>query len=393
MIRILHLTDFHLNKKTLKDWDDFLKEAFFKKIEELQSERPIDLVLFTGDMIDKAGLDFKEKDDLISPTTKAFDIFKNQIIDPIIQKLHIDISKFIICPGNHDINRNADKIYNESGLKNHLNSIDSINAFTNLNDDDYDGIQRIKDYKDFEFELYNEVDDKLHSKFKFSIKLKINGKSIGISSLNSSWRCYDDNDFQNLLIGENQINDNYKFIKDCEVKIALMHHQLDWISEVESKTVKGHLTQNYDLIFSGHVHQTDVEYVQNLTGKSLRFVSPSGLNNIRQTDSNFTNGFSVIDNDEKNNTCHFFKYVHINRMFVDNTDVCDKGILEIKIDSSKVLNQVVDMKSMVEDEFYDFLKDSGANFTHRSKTLTLEDIYVPPFMEQFWKSTLQGDRY
>ena len=28
MLRILHLTDFHLNKKTLKDWDDFLKEAF-----------------------------------------------------------------------------------------------------------------------------------------------------------------------------------------------------------------------------------------------------------------------------------------------------------------------------------------------------------------------------
>ena len=33
MLRILHLTDFHLNKKTLKDWDDFLKEAFLNKIE------------------------------------------------------------------------------------------------------------------------------------------------------------------------------------------------------------------------------------------------------------------------------------------------------------------------------------------------------------------------
>lgn len=383
MIRILHLTDFHLNKKTLKDWDDFLKEAFLKKIEELQNENPIDLVLFTGDMIDKAGLDFKEKDDSISPTTKALNIFKNQIIDPIVHKLNIDISKFIICPGNHDINRNADKPFHETGLKSDLDSIDKVNLFTNLKEDDYDGIQRIKEYKDFEFDLYSEVGEKLQSKFKFSVKLSINGKTVGVSSLNSSWRCYDDNDFKNLLVGDNQVNDNYQFIKNCDIKVALMHHQFDWISEVESKTIKGHISQNYNLIFSGHVHQTDVEFVQNLTGTSLRVVSPSGLNQIRQTDGNFMNGFSIIDYSEESSKCHFFKYVHNNKNFVDNTDVCDKGILEIKVNSPMVLNQVVDMQSIVEDDFYDFLNDSGANFTHRSKTLTLDDIYVPPFMEQF----------
>jgi 3',5'-cyclic AMP phosphodiesterase CpdA len=382
MIRILHLTDFHLNNKTLKDWDDFLKEAFFKKIEELQNERPIDLVLFTGDMIDKAGLDFKEKDDPISPTTKAFNLFKNQIIDPIIQKLNIDISKFVICPGNHDINRNADKPFHEIGLKVNLDSIDKINSFTNLDVDDYDGIRRIKEYKDFEFELYKGVNEKIHSKFKFSIKLDIKGKSIGVSSLNSSWRCYDDDDFNNLLIGDNQINDNYKFIKDCEIKIALMHHQLEWISDVEAKTIKSHISQNYDLIFSGHVHQTDVEYVQNLAGTSLRVVSPSGLNQIRQSDSNYANGFSIIDYDEVIK-CNFLKYNHGLKIFVDNTDVCDKGVLEIKVNSPMVLNEAINMQSALEDEFYDFLNDSGANFTHRSKTLSLDDIYVTPFMEQF----------
>ncbi|MEZ0454753.1 metallophosphoesterase [Sphingobacterium thalpophilum] len=58
MIRILHLTDFHLNNKTIKDWDDFLGDALFNKLEELHKDTPIDLVLFTGDMIDKAGYDF-----------------------------------------------------------------------------------------------------------------------------------------------------------------------------------------------------------------------------------------------------------------------------------------------------------------------------------------------
>ena len=89
MIRILHLTDFHLNRKTLKDWDDFLKDAFFKKIEELQNEKPIDLVLFTGDMLDKAGFDFKEINDSIQPTTKALNKFKKHIVEPILEKLNI----------------------------------------------------------------------------------------------------------------------------------------------------------------------------------------------------------------------------------------------------------------------------------------------------------------
>ena len=382
MIRILHLTDFHLNKKTLKDWDDFLKEAFFKKIEELQKENPIDLVLFTGDLIDKAGNDFKEKDDVVTPTTKALRIFIDQVINPILEKLNIDISRFIICPGNHDIDRNADKPFHESGLKSDLNSIDKINSFTNQNEDDYDGIKRIKAYKDIEFELYKGVGDRLHSKFKFSVKLDINGKSVGVSSLNSSWRCYDDYDFKNIHVGENQINDNYKFVKDCDIRIALMHHQLDWISDVESKIIKSHISANYNLIFSGHVHQTDVEYVQNLTGTCLRVVSPSGLNQIRQSDTDYVNGFSVVDYGEVVK-CHFLKYNHILKIFVDDTGVSDKGILEIKVNSPMVLNQAVNMQSSVEDDFYDFLNDSGANFTHRSKTLTLDDIYVAPFMEKF----------
>ena len=382
MLRILHLTDFHLNNKTLKDWDGFLKEAFLNKIEELQKENPIDLVFFTGDLIDKAGIDFKEKDDTIPPTTKAFTIFKNQIIDPILEKLNIDISRFIICPGNHDINRNADKPFHETGLRSDLDSIDKVNSFINANEEDYDGVQRIKEYKDFEFELYKTFDDKLHSKFNFSVKLDIDGKSVGISSLNSSWRCYGDDDFKNLLVGESQVNDNYKFIKDCDIRIALMHHQLDWISDVESKIIKNHISGNYNLIFSGHVHQTDVEYVQNLTGTNLRVVSPSGLNQIRQNNTDYANGFSVIDYGE-GLKCKFLKYNHGLKTFVDNTDVCDKGVLEIKVNSSMVLNQSVNMQSLVEDDFYDFLNDSGANFTHRSKTLTLDDIYVTPFMEKF----------
>ncbi|UOU97477.1 metallophosphoesterase [Chryseobacterium daecheongense] len=375
MIRILHLTDFHLNIKTLKDWNDYLKEAFFKKLAEIKKEKEIDLVLFTGDMIDQAGKDF-------GSVILGLQKFNENIIDPILGALDLDISRFIICPGNHDIDRNVDKNFQEKGLKEELSSIEIINSFMDSNANDYDGIQRIKEYKKFEFDLYNQVKDKVHSKFKFSIKLDINGKSVGISSLNSSWRCFGDSDYKNILIGENQLNDNFNFVKDCDLKIALMHHQLDWLSEIESKTIKSHISSNYDLIFSGHVHETDIEHVQNLTGSSLRIVSPSGLNRIRQKEIDYINGFSIIDYGE-NVKCHFLKYNKNLKIFVDNTDACDKGIIEFNLKALPSIANKKKISHLLDDDFLEFLNDSGANFTHRGKTLTLNDIYVAPFMEQF----------
>ncbi|MDQ7959642.1 metallophosphoesterase [Flavobacterium lindanitolerans] len=375
MIRILHLTDFHLNKKTLKDWDDFYKDAFFNKLDEIKNEQQIDLVFFTGDLIDRAGKDF-------GSVTKGLNKFRESIIYPILKELNLDISRFIICPGNHDVDRNADKGFFEAGLKSSLNNIDSINSFMDGKDSDYDGIQRIKEYKNFEFDLYKSINqNKLHSKFKFSLKLNINGKTVGISSINSAWRCFGDDDFKNILIGENQLNDNYIFIKDCDYKIALVHHQLEWLSEIESNTIKNHFSANYDLTFSGHVHEANTEFVKTLTGSSIRIISPSGLNQIRQDNINYSNGFSIIDYGEIFKG-HYFKYNHMQKAFVDNTDVSDKGIFEINL-ASLVGIPRDNHNLLIEDDFLSFLNDSGANFTHRSKNLSLDDIYVNPFLEQF----------
>ncbi len=383
MVRILHLTDFHLNKKTLKDWNDFYKDAFFEKLDELQKEKQIDLIVFTGDLIDKGGIEFKDENKDKSALENGFKVFRDEIINSILSKLNLDISRFIICPGNHDIDRNADDKMDEIGIKGGLTCIEEINTFINRDESNYEKIQRIKYYKDFELSLYKDIkESKLHSKFKFSIKLNINGKKVGISSLNSSWRCYGDDDFGNILIGENQLNDNYQFVKDCDIKIALVHHQLEWLSELEKNIITNHFSINYDLIFSGHVHKAETHYIQDLRGKNLRVISPSGLNQIRKDNMSYTNGFSLIDYDEQVK-CHFLKYNHIQKKFVDNTDVCDKGIHEIKIKSLVESVDVENSSLEIEDDFYDFLNDSGANFTHRSKNLLLDDIYVSPFLEQF----------
>lgn len=376
MIRILHLTDFHLNKKTLRDWNDFYKDAFFEKLEELKLVQEIDLITFTGDLIDKGGKDF-------GSTSNALYEFKNNIISPILDLLNIDISRLVICPGNHDINRFADPKIDENGLKTTLISSEEVIDFieNNQNENSYHYIQRIKDYKEFEYELYKDIKcDKIHSLFKFSLKYKIRNKTIGISSINSAWRCYNDNDFSNILIGENQLNDNYKFVEKCDVKIALLHHQLDWLSEVEKRTINSHINKNFDLILSGHVHEYMSKMTTGFTGSCFHNVSPSGLNQIRTDNTTFVNGFTIIDYNESVN-CHYFKYNHQLKKFVDNTDVVDKGKIsftKLAIDSESDLSLCKEAINNIKEDHYPEMDNYFIKGKNEDVNTTVKSAFVYP---------------
>lgn len=321
MIRILHLTDFHLNKKTLRDWDSFYKDVLIEKLKSFHNERKIDLVAFTGDLIDMGGRD-------MGGARKALAVFHESIITPLLDELDLDISQFIICPGNHDIDRFADDEIDEKGMAATLVSSEKIIAFIDKaeSDNSFSRIQRIKEYKDFETVLYDSRKiDKIQSIFTFSMKFDIDSKKVGVSSLNSSWRCYGESDFTNLALGENQLNNNFKFIRDCEIKIALIHHQLDWLTSYERRTITSHILKNYDLILSGHVHESTSTMTTGFTGSCFLNVSPSGLNQIRTDNVNYVNGFTIIDYSDAI-TGHYLKYNHDQKEFVYNTDLVDKGI-------------------------------------------------------------------
>lgn len=376
MVRILHLTDFHLSNRTLRDWNDFYKDAFFEKLAELNSEREIDLIFFTGDLIDKGGKDF-------GSARKALDEFQIKIITPILELLNKDLSRLIICPGNHDIYRNADSKIDENGLKTTLTSSDEVIDFINncQNKNSYHYIQRIKEYKEFEYELYKDLDcDKIHSLFKFSIKYKIGNNTIGISSINTAWRCYNDNDFSNILIGENQLNDNYKFVENCDVKIALLHHQLDWLSDVEKRTINSHINKNYDIVLSGHVHENMSKMTTGFIGSCFHNVSPSGLNQIRTDSTTFANGFTIIDYNESVD-CHYLKYNHQQKNFVDNTDIADKGkksFIKEAIDSESDFNICREAINNIKEDHYSEMDDYFIKGKNGDSNLTVRTAFVYP---------------
>ena len=119
MIRIIHFSDFHLNKRNLENWNYFIKESLLAELKTIHDEHPIDLIFLTGDLIDKGGISF-------STIKEAFSEFKTNIITPILTTLNLPIERFLIIPGNHDLNKQAEEDWEDEGLKIHLKDSDKI---------------------------------------------------------------------------------------------------------------------------------------------------------------------------------------------------------------------------------------------------------------------------
>lgn len=375
MIRILHLTDFHLDNRTLEDWNKFYKEALFNKIDEIQSVKRIDLVLFTGDMIDKAGKDF-------GSVKEGLESFNKNVIQPILQKLELDVSRFILCPGNHDINRFKDDEIDENGVKTTLTSTEKVIDFIKKADEkgSYQRIERIKEYKEFEKKLYEDIVDKDQAVFKFSLKIEIKGRTIGISSLNSSWRCYGNDDFHNIILGENQINNNYLFIKDCDIKIALIHHQLDWFKDFEKNTISSHINKKYDLVVSGHVHENMSNMHTGFTGNCFYNVSPSGLNHIRTDSKNSSNGFTIIDYNDYVH-CHYLVYNHKQQSFVDNTDLVPNGkkkFAKPEVESDDIIGKINQAISNIKDDHTSEMNEHFIKGKNELEKVLVKNAFVFP---------------
>lgn len=319
MTRILQLSDFHLNKKTLKDWNSFLKESLKNKIEEISKEKPITLIAFTGDLLDKGGKDFGSADN-------AFLTFEKEIIEPILEYANLEKKDFFIVPGNHDIQRDLDGLREELGSKAYLTNMNNISDYFRSESKGFEGMKRIEAYKEFEKLYYKELNlSKNIENFSSSFIIEKNNIEIGVTCLNSSWRCFDNNDHGNLIIPLEDLQNQTNFIKHSDLKICLIHHPLDSLHSSIKSTISSHVIKDYDLLLFGHSHSTLTAITTGFSGRIFINMAPSGLNNIYEQNREFINGFTLIDY-SKNEVCaEYFRYNIDLKTFVINTDAGKEG--------------------------------------------------------------------
>lgn len=287
-MKIIHLTDFHYNSKQTLN-----QEVLVKKLCEVLSDiGHIDFIFFTGDLVDKGG-------DKGRNFTPAGDL----LFGGLVSKGIVNKNQIFICCGNHDVNRNVEM----PAIKSFVDSIDNIeelNQFVSRDKRQFDSsLENIKNYINYQNNFYKdnlniEGDIDIIEKI-YSIHIRnVDGKQIGVATINTAWRAADSTqDKGKLLFPQIFVDKIIQKIKDCDVKLILMHHPLSDLKDYNYFDLENKIYNHFHFLFSGHVHLDKVE--THITGDEGIFccISPSTLT-YGYTEAKV--GFTVLDIEDDN---------------------------------------------------------------------------------------------
>ena len=386
MIRIIHVSDLHLESNNPSFEKKDLIEAFAKDIKKYVDDST--LLFFTGDLIDRGGIAFKEEKE------HAFQFFEKIFIDPILCHNPGLKNKIFIVPGNHDVYREKIDPISEDGLKSNLTTVKKVNDFINNNRENLRHLDRIGDYKKWEKSFYSQYSNSFYSLFENTFSIKIGLFNIGITCLNSSWLCKDDNDKENLIIGRSQIENSLDKLKDCQVKLAIAHHPMEFLTEFDREQVKIDLYKNYDILFTGHVHELASSYTQDLYGNIFISIANSTIGDNPKERKN-VNGYTILEltPNEKIKTL-YRKYLEPQKKFVPNTDIgTEDGTKEWVILKDETLTKfelIAHLVDEIANKHCEKLNDDLIMATNSTNaTCTIDSLFVEPTILNYPQDALK----
>ncbi|KJU82398.1 phosphohydrolase [Candidatus Magnetobacterium bavaricum] len=319
-ITILHLSDLHMDKTHLRDIKIILK-AMFDDLKGLKdkdnNDMKPDLVFFTGDLVN-SGSDYNE-----------FKLARDLFIDPLMKDaLNLSENRFFFVPGNHDIDRTKWNKIAVTGIRTLYTDATKLNEFfdteLNVNQDKY--LETLHNFIAFKKSFTNPYI--VESNNLFSVyQLDINGVKFGIGCLNSAWLAYGgSNDKEELLVCERQIHSVLDKMGTCDVKIALMHHPLEWLKEFDRDDVENRLTSNFDLLLTGHMHKSKPKSFQGPNGSLFYSDGGTLFNGNRKTDYQ---GYTILKFDpqaKEVNAVYFRRYIDKFTHFDKDVDRAPDGL-------------------------------------------------------------------
>lgn len=285
-MRILHFSDFHLrpNKQGERSMDIF--DRMMDKLQEIRQEANIDLVIFSGDMIDKGGTNFGK------PLAECLQDFKDKIISPLVNQLQIGYHQFLFVPGNHEVVRD---LRDEEKLGEIKSETDVENFLS-----DNEPVPHLQEFLCFQKKYYDSLAvpglEVKHNGLSITLKMPINGKMIGISLLNTAWMCGSDNDRGKIMLGLSQINRSWFEIKDCQIKLAISHHHYNFLEECDGNKISEVLHKHYDIYAVGHTHGMKTTHEEDENGSLFISVAAGNLyDNLHEERNMYKNGFTILE--------------------------------------------------------------------------------------------------
>ena len=334
-MRIIHLSDFHLDYDQIRRCEDLVGNLI-EALTQVHQDKPIDVVVFSGDLIDCAGCNFPE------PKMKnGFDKFEETVINPITKAIGLEKNRFVFTLGNHDIDQKADVKRVNTTLTKKLKDAAEVDRFINQKGVDAK-IPRIAEYNKFRNDYWsrNKGDAELDfSTLQLAIKLNIDGLKVGFNCLNTAWRCYNSKtDIGTIVTGKSQITREHSFFSDCQLTFAVGHHLPSMMNSFESADLEKVMAANYEAGFFGHIHSDDGKLITRPQGSCFFFTAPGTLTWNISEKADFSNGFMVVDYEKADNYVEAQKYFqNVEEKFIRDNNYGDQGVWHKQLPGSTIM--------------------------------------------------------
>jgi predicted MPP superfamily phosphohydrolase len=257
-MRILHCSDLHIEAQA-----DFGQELIIQRmLEDVQiaaSTSPFDVVIFSGDLASsgqRAELD------------RALDL----LIAPLKELLDIPAGRFVIVPGNHDVDRTVISHFLEPGLREILNSTEQVDSLA-VNEVEFAAaMRRLDAWSSFEDDFYQDSGVVNLSRLANAHPPEICNGSYGVAALNSAWRATgapENGDRGYLLVSESHAFKALEYIQSASVRLVVMHHPLHWLADWNHSLLRIELERRRTLVLTGHEHVADPQSTVSIRGEAL----------------------------------------------------------------------------------------------------------------------------
>jgi predicted MPP superfamily phosphohydrolase len=335
-MRIVHLSDVHLSKQNYNEFKNNVRDSLISDLKNYNnSNYPIDLIIITGDLIDKGGHSLKEIAEF-EKFDNPYRIFEQEFIEPIAAQLGISKEKFLFIPGNHDIDENEILWIDEKRLKSSLNKT-TINDVLDKNkvEFNYNNI-RIQAFKEFEKEYHLDNPNYIYSNNASTyIYKKGEDFTVGFILVNDSWRCstcrVENAELNYHYFGVEQLYSSINLLKSNtpHLTISLFHHSLeDFIEKDEVERFL--LNKKIGFYLYGHHHNTHSSNHINPIGSCYGFRGRATLNNPNEDSDDYKPGYQLYDiniGQSKIEKIHFRRYEHkISRFVPDISFAPNNGV-------------------------------------------------------------------
>jgi hypothetical protein len=365
-IALLHLTDIHVKTGTEPVLGRV--EAIKGAVHEGAPNASACIIVISGDVA------FSGSQAEYDAAYAFFDDLRNQISSLPSMK----VVELVVVPGNHDCD-----FRNESDIREYLLK-DTDALYDSAIRPGSDRAQVLLDVQkaffSFEAKLTKSKEVAIADRLSWNRAFKFENYSILFQCFNTAWLSRKEEQQSKLFFPPEAL---IPPTAEASVCASIFHHPYNWLNANNYRLLRELVEETSDLVFSGHEHQPGGGSVERFTGEQLQYFEGAALAGDEGVlDSGF--GLVVLDFESGKQRLQKFKW---NGEYYSSK--------ELRNWSSFVKNPVRQRRLFrVNNEFFAFLTDTGAGFTHkRRRELRLSDIFVYPDLKSWSiESFLKGDR-